>query len=446
MKCLKHPFHDDHTTGTCTYKGRPCKICSQDGHHFLLCPKASKTAKTSSNSTTMTAINGDGMLPVLLQMQYVFTPGGSGVGTLLDLASTDDYVTHRYARKNKLHGADVDLIIEGMGGEEKFYKTKLYRVPIKHGDVVYEIPCYGMEKITSVAAPPEIKSYRRLCKKLKVGAAKVRRPNSIDLLISMRQNFLHPKPVRQMNGITLYGGPLGMVIGGSEASLVFETPVKSYPLSVAEVHASSTAYAKTMKAAVKEATLGESSDIKKENVKEELKDDGFENECDQCNFKTEDKQDLLKHKMSSYEAVGFRGDQCTYITSCKEALKPHMQVIHGGKKFECGTFTFEASTISELKYHTKSEHEGYLHECEKDEKDELDCSADGKVQSKESNEQFNDENPEQKVKVENVFFCDKCSYTATKKGTLRSHERTNHEGIRFPCDQCEFSALTQQSV
>ena len=234
VKCLKHPFHDDHTTGTCTYKGRPCKICSQDGHHFLLCPKASKSAKTSSNSTTMTAINGDGMLPVLLQMQYVFTPGGSGVGTLLYLASTDDYVTHRYARKNKLHGDDVDLIVEGMGGEEKFYKTKLYRVPIKHGDEVYEIPCYGMEKMTSVAAPPEIKSYRKLCKKLKVGAAKVRRPNSIDLLISMRQNFLHPKPVKQMDGITLYGGPLGMVIGGSEGSLVFETSVKCYPLSVTE--------------------------------------------------------------------------------------------------------------------------------------------------------------------------------------------------------------------
>ena len=59
-----------------------------------------------------------------------------------------------------------------------------------------------MEKITSVAAPPEIKSYRKLCKKLKVGAAKVRRPNLIDMLISMRQNFLHPKPVKQVDGIT----------------------------------------------------------------------------------------------------------------------------------------------------------------------------------------------------------------------------------------------------
>ena len=90
-----------------------------------------------------------------------------------------------------------------MGGKEEFYKTKLCRVPIRHGDEVYEIPCYRMEKITSVAAPPEIKSYRKLCKKLKVGAAKVRRPNSIDLLISMRQNFLHPKPVKQMDGITI---------------------------------------------------------------------------------------------------------------------------------------------------------------------------------------------------------------------------------------------------
>ena len=66
VKCLKHPFNDDHTTGTCTYKGRPCKICSQEGHHFLLCPQAKKPVKSSSNSTSMTTQNGEGMLPVLL--------------------------------------------------------------------------------------------------------------------------------------------------------------------------------------------------------------------------------------------------------------------------------------------------------------------------------------------------------------------------------------------
>ena len=70
-------------------------------------------------------------------------------------------MTHKYARKHKLKGDDVDLIIEGMGGEEKSYKTKLYMVPISHGDEVYEIPCYGMDKITSVAAPPQMKSYRK---------------------------------------------------------------------------------------------------------------------------------------------------------------------------------------------------------------------------------------------------------------------------------------------
>ena len=35
VKCIKHPFKDDHTTQSCTVNGRKCKLCFKDTHHFL---------------------------------------------------------------------------------------------------------------------------------------------------------------------------------------------------------------------------------------------------------------------------------------------------------------------------------------------------------------------------------------------------------------------------
>ena len=105
VKCLKHPFKSDHTTANCTVKGKLCKHCKEDTHHFLLCPK--KKVKTSSNAakikTSSAHVNGrQPKVPILLQAQFVLNPHGKYVGALLDLASSDDYVTHSYAKKHKL--------------------------------------------------------------------------------------------------------------------------------------------------------------------------------------------------------------------------------------------------------------------------------------------------------------------------------------------------------
>ena len=66
------------------------------------------------------------MLPVMVQAQYVQGGNCSRVGTLMDLYTTDDYVIHRYARKHKFPGEDIELVVEGMGGKETFYKTQMY--------------------------------------------------------------------------------------------------------------------------------------------------------------------------------------------------------------------------------------------------------------------------------------------------------------------------------
>ena len=229
----------------------------------MLCPSRKKSnsnvAKVSSSSTA----KGDQVKnPVMLQAQFVSGPDGSRLGALLDLASTDDYITNKYARKHKLHGESILLTVGGIAGTETMIETKVYDVPIMVSGKVYEIPCYGLDVIASVAAPPERESYAKMCAKYGVKPKQVVRPNSIDILISMDDNVIHPKPVKTIGKMILYEGALGKVFGGQDPELEFTPFITSYPLSVKPTirHPS----ALTMKASVLEATYVSSSKSEKE--------------------------------------------------------------------------------------------------------------------------------------------------------------------------------------
>ena len=170
VKCVKHPFADDHTTSACTVASYKCKLCAKDSHHFLLCFKKPPTKSSSkvAKVATMTAKNTNTMLPVMVQAQFVTGCDKSEIGTLMDLCSTDDYVTHRYAKKNHLSGEHVELVVEGMGGKNTYYETKVYMVAIMIQGKKYEFPCYGMDEISSIAEPPEKDSYYKMCSKFSV--------------------------------------------------------------------------------------------------------------------------------------------------------------------------------------------------------------------------------------------------------------------------------------
>ena len=48
-----------------------------------------------------------------------------------------------------------------------------------------------------------------------------------------------------------------------------------------------------------------------------------------------------------------------------------------------------------------------------------------------------DEDPFSDVCVR--YACDRCSYKATDKSTLRRHQKSKHEGVRYECNQCEYT-------
>ena len=120
VKCLKHPFGTDHNTFDCTIKGRACKNCEKDSHNFLLCP-AKKTMTDLNVARNKPASSFAGQLKkssALLKAQFVTSIQGFKIGTLLDLGSTDNYVTYNFDKRYNLHSKDINLEIEGIGGKK----------------------------------------------------------------------------------------------------------------------------------------------------------------------------------------------------------------------------------------------------------------------------------------------------------------------------------------
>ena len=239
VKCQKHPFRNDHTTSECkTPLNRKCRFCNkEDDHHFLLCSQFQVKAKGSSNlakrvgyidTTDKQGQSLPHMPPVMLYTMFVKSDNGCRLGSMIDNGSTDDYVTHKAAKKLGLLGQPVNLVTEGFGGSEVKFQTFVYQVPVydKFGNR-HLLCCYGTDKITSGAVPPEKVSYQRLCNKFGILPRDVQRPNHIELLISLRSSHLHPTDTDSiiLDGMNLASGPLGRVFGGWDQDLLF-TPHK----------------------------------------------------------------------------------------------------------------------------------------------------------------------------------------------------------------------------
>ena len=115
-------------------------------------------------------------LPVLLQAQYVST-GLYKVGTFLDLGSTDNYVTYKFARKHNLQGKDINIEVEGIGCKKSYIQSKVYTVPIIVRGQVREMECYDLEVISLVSPPPTKASYAAMCAKFRILPKEVKRPS-----------------------------------------------------------------------------------------------------------------------------------------------------------------------------------------------------------------------------------------------------------------------------
>lgn len=165
---------------------------------------------------------GPAEYPVVMMMLGATTNSGQLIGTLIDLASDTNYITHSSAKRLELDGESIQLIVHGVGGMTKKVRTKRYvlrlRVRTTKGSVaLHKVLCYGLESIAEVSHPVTPQQLQKIFPD--VAMAELNRPNATDLLVSHREGRLVPQPLKIDGDLVLWDGPLGKTIGGTHPDL-----------------------------------------------------------------------------------------------------------------------------------------------------------------------------------------------------------------------------------
>ena len=184
-----------------------------------------RRAITNKASSTVCADSGRPKEnPVLLMLLEVTTTRGDWVGTLIDLASDTNYVTHQAAKRLGLEGVPVTLVVHGVGGMVTKVETKKYsvglKVEMKKGALhTYNLICYGLDEIAKVGYTVDSERLEGFFPD-EVQPGDLRRPRKVEMLISAREGRLAPKWMGRCGDLVLWDGPLGKTVSGAHPDLV----------------------------------------------------------------------------------------------------------------------------------------------------------------------------------------------------------------------------------
>lgn len=214
-KCLGCHEDGDRCSDNYLCRNKDCKKGASSDHHYFLCPKGelkdmvegkatSKDLKKGSRLTDeqeeflaelspelaerckrvftnevkmincsekdkMGLLIGSGLkeLPVIMMLMEVTTNAGQKIGTLIDLASDTNYITHEAAERLKLRGEEITLVVHGVGKMAIRVSTKRYLLRIrvkthKGTEKAHQLICYGLEEIAKVhrsVTPEQLKKF-----------------------------------------------------------------------------------------------------------------------------------------------------------------------------------------------------------------------------------------------------------------------------------------------
>ncbi len=107
-----------------------------------------------------------------MMLMEVTANAGQKIGTLVDLASDTNYITHNAAERLRLR-KDVTLIVRGVAGMTIKVKTKRYllrvRVKVDKGkEKAHKFLCYGLDEIAKVHKVIRPKQLQRFFPEIKL--------------------------------------------------------------------------------------------------------------------------------------------------------------------------------------------------------------------------------------------------------------------------------------
>lgn len=208
------------------------------------CNTAVSTSHVAKSHSSLLAESGLAEWPVIMMLLEVTANAGQKIGTLIDLASDTNYITHKAAGWLNLRSEDITLVVHGVGGMKVFVKTKRYLLKIlintPRGTLKsHQLVCYGLDSIADIHRHVSAKKLQEFFPDIPL--SDLARPREIQLLVSHKEGQLAPQKIRTVGDLVLWDGPMGKTVAGSHPGLFEEVTVSA--------HTSRTHFARSMRTA-----------------------------------------------------------------------------------------------------------------------------------------------------------------------------------------------------
>ena len=156
--------------------------------------------------------------------------------------------------------------------------------------------------------------------------------------------------------------------------------------------------------------------------------------CQQgCDFEAATYHHYYKHKKTSH-CEGYKCKECGMKFSRNGTLRRHVQTVHeGATKFSCSKCDFKSNRKDLLDRHAAKVHD--------ERPEEFKCS--GCDFSAASLYKLNRHETEAHTPS---FVCSECGQGLPTESQLNEHLRRVHEGVRFSCPNCDFTADRMSTI
>ena len=120
-------------------------------------------------------------------LMKVTAKAGQKIGTLIDLASDTNYITHKAAERLRLRSEKITLVVYGVGGMTIKVKTQRYLLKVtvktpKGTERAHKLVCYGWDEIAEVHQVIKLEKLKRFFPEVEL--EELERPEEVELLIS----------------------------------------------------------------------------------------------------------------------------------------------------------------------------------------------------------------------------------------------------------------------
>ena len=171
------------------------------------------------------------------------------------------------------------------------------------------------------------------------------------------------------------------------------------------------------------------------------KHEGIKYHCSQCDYQAKQRGDLQKHIQTKHDDNSTQCLECGVVYGDKRTLLRHYRSKHEGFKYPCNQCDYQATAQSSLQTHISERHENTPDDETKK------TNSESEEQLKETKSRQIQRQPgKPKSSYDNSTKCLKCGVVYCDKGTMLKHYRSKHQGIKYPCNQCDYWSTQKSSL